>query len=321
MRHRRASYALIALGVLAVWSLLLVSTPAAQNAAPPAKPPAKPTPRALDGHVDLTGFWVQGIPGIPNYRTETLREASNLKKNPDGSFLFLYGGIPQESAANAPAAAPPSRTSPVYKPEFAAKAKAIADTFYGNATSLDPQYDCKPLGVPRAGVGIDEHLQIVQSPQVIAFMWEADPGPIYRVVYMDGRPHPKDVETSYMGHSVGHWEGDTLVVDVVGLNDETWLGGGNQGPKTATLHSDQEHVIERWTRVGDDLTYEATVEDPVMFAQPWVMTPQHTRLATPDDYIRPQMCVPNDKEHLIRPSEKDQFKCNYCNPDNVYAPE
>ena len=63
------------------------------------------------------------------------------------------------------------------------------------------------------------------NPAGIAVMYENSPGPVYRVIYTDGRQHPKDLDTSYMGNSIGHWEGDTLVIDTVGLNDETWLGG------------------------------------------------------------------------------------------------
>ena len=84
-------------------------------------------------------------------------------------------------------------------------------------------------------------------------------GQSFRVIYTDGRQHPKDLETSYLGHSIGHWEGDTLVVDVAGLSDETWLGGaqGHTEPglkagegnhqiveRFALIHSDQEHVVE-----------------------------------------------------------------------------
>ena len=65
-------------------------------------------------------------------------------------------------------------------------------------------------------------------------------------------------------------------------------------------HSDQLHVTERWTRAGDVLTWEATVEDPVMFTKPWVMTPRQTQIAAADDYIRPTMCVPLDKGHIVK---------------------
>ena len=112
---------------------------------------------------------------------------------------------------------------PPYKPEYMAKVKEIAATEYDGTTPLDPQMDCKPLGVPRAGI---DAMQIVQTPEVIAILYEGAPYSLYRIIYTDGRPHPKDLDTTYMGDSIGHWEGDTLVVDVVGLSDETWLAGG-----------------------------------------------------------------------------------------------
>jgi hypothetical protein len=191
---------------------------------------------------------------------------------------------------------------PPYKPEYMAKVKAIGDAMYGDASPLDPQYDCKPYGVPRGSLrGAGGYaMQIVQNAQTIAFLYEDRPGPYFRLVYIDGRGHPEDFDPSYVGHSIGHWEGDTLVVDVVGLNDETWLGSGTIGPKYAMMHSDKMHVVERWTRTGNVITYEATVDDPVMFTKPWVMTPRQTQLAAPDDYIRPTMCIPYDKTHLVK---------------------
>jgi len=310
----------VAVVLLGLFSL--VSRPAAQDKPTDAKTSAKRTPRSLDGHPDLTGFWAQSVAGIPGYGKEPVGEAGNLIRSPDGSLLFLYGGAEAQNPIPGVARpAAPVRSEPSYKPEYAAKVKDILATVYGSSTALDPIMDCKPLGVPRTGVGVEEHLQIVQNPNVVAFLWENDPGPVYRVIYTDGREHPKDLDTSYMGHSIGHWEGETLVVDVVGLNDETWIGGGTQGPRGANIHSDKEHVTERWTRDGDELTYEATVDDPVMFTKPWVITPQHTHLAPAADYIQPEMCVANDKKHLIQPSASDQFLCTFCqkDPDAVYG--
>jgi hypothetical protein len=80
---------------------------------------------------------------------------------------------------------------------------------------------------------------------------------------MDGREHPKDLEPSYYGHSVGHWEGDTLVIDSVGFNEKTWIHGSY--PTTKQLH-----VIERITRPALDLlTYRFTIDDPGAYTQPW----------------------------------------------------
>jgi hypothetical protein len=86
----------------------------------------------------------------------------------------------------------------------------------------------------------------------------------WRVIYMDGRLHPKDFDPSFAGHSVGHWEGDSLVVDTVGFNEKFWLT--REGiPLTENLH-----LIERFTRTDyDDLKYEATLDDPGAYSAPW----------------------------------------------------
>jgi hypothetical protein len=275
-----------------------------------ALPVAKlPTPRTSDGHPDLSGFYYN------------LLNATG-KRNADGSVIFGFG------ATRTDIAAPPrypEPTEPSYKPEYSAKVKAIVDNQYGSATPEDPNFDCKPSGVPRVSTG---PLQIVQTPKLIVILYESNfISETFRLIYMDGRPHPKpeDLEPSYYGDSIGHWEGDTLVVDVIGLNDETWLGGaqGHTEPpafgepnnhqiieKYALIHSDQEHVVERYTRHGDMLVYEATVEDPVMFTKPWVLTPRHLILRPSDDRFLETFCrvESTDKNHLIRPTKEDRFK-------------
>jgi hypothetical protein len=148
----------------------------------------------------------------------------------------------------------------------------------------------------------------------VALMYEEAPGPAFRLIYLDGRRHPENFDSSFMGHSIGHWEGDTLVVDVVGLNDETLLDEVvRSGPTKGMLlyHSDKEHVIERWTRVSDGLIYEATVEDVDAFTKPWVIEPRHLRLGRPTDYIQPHMCVESTK------SKVDQFQKEMRNPNAI----
>ncbi len=268
----------------------------------------KTTPRTTDGHPDLSGFYDNPF----NTRFE---------KDADGSVGFdLLGG-----GRNSPYKWP-QPNQPSYKPEYAAKVDAIFHGQYGASTPDDPQYDCKPMGVPRASM---VPLQIVQTPKMVVILYESNfIGQTYRIIYTDGRPHPKDLDTSFLGDSIGHWEGDTLVVDVAGLNDETWLGGaqghtepggpGEAGHQIvehhALIHSDQEHVIERYTRHGDMLVYEATVEDPVILTKPWVLTPRHFMLGvSPDDRIFESFCEARDKSHIIRPSEKDMPKCELGN--------
>jgi len=208
-----------------------------------------------------------------------------------------------------------SPNQPPYKPEYMAKVREIAKTEFGGTSAIDPMMECKPMGVPRGAFG--GAMMITQSPQIIAILYEGHPQPSsnYRVIYMDGRSHPKDLEHSYMGDSVGHWEGNTLVVDVAGLNDETWLGGDIGGKAVYTsIHSDKEHVIERWSRQGDVLTYEATVEDPVMFTRPWVITPRHIHIASPDDQLEELFCTPESagNGHYVKPSPEDRDIKNKC---------
>ena len=305
--------------------VLLCAVAAAQNGAASAKPDhvvtneelqklylalavAKlPTPRASDGHPDLSGFYYNVLPATG-------------KRNADGTVVFGFN-----TRGIAPLPQYPEPTEPSYKPEYLAKVKAIVDNQYGSATPDDPNFDCKPSGVPRVSTG---PLQIVQTPKLIVILYESNfISETFRLIYTDGRPHPKpdDLDPSYYGDSIGHWEGDTLVVDVVGLNDETWLGGaqGHTEPpafgestnhqiteKYALVHSDKEHVIERYTRHGNMITYEATVEDPVMFTKPWVLTPRHLILRPSDDRFLESFCqvASTDKNHLIRPSKDDQFK-------------
>jgi hypothetical protein len=288
----------------------------AQNAATPAEKgrpcigcsaDGKTTPWLSDGHPDLNGFWNNqgGVGG------------NIASRGADGSVLFDFGGAQLGADGRTLSSTPGSGygtpnlslSEPSYKSEYMEKVKAIADNQYGASTPDDPQFDCKPMGVPRGAFGT---MQIVQTPQIVAVLYEGAPGPTYRIIYTDGRPHPADLDTTYWGHSIGHYDGDTLVVDVVGLNDETWLGGGMGGPKYALLHSEKEHVVERWTRNGDVLNYEATVDDPVMFTQPWVVTPKRMQHAKAGDDIIEAICAPNDKAHIVKPTENDKFICNYC---------
>jgi hypothetical protein len=128
-----------------------------------------------------------------------------------------------------------------------------------------------------------------------------------------------------MGHSVGHWEGDTLVVDVAGLDDSTWLGGGQGSANLTTIHSDQLHVVERFTREGDTVTYRATVTDPVMFTKPWEIIPQTIRLAPEGDYMQALHCShvdtngQNRKNHMVQESENDKFFCGWCQSGRAYG--
>ena len=125
--------------------------------------------------------------------------------------------------------------------------------------SADPEVKCYLPGVPRATY-MPYPFQIFHSAKAIFFAYEYD-GAVRNVFLKDPGPAPAD---SWMGQSVGRWDGDTLVLDVTGLDEHTWFD------RAGDFHSDELHVVERYTLQGPDiLSYEATIEDPKVFSKPW----------------------------------------------------
>jgi len=213
------------------------------------------TPR-LGGHPDLTGNWSWND-WIGNYMTGGGRrrspwQSADSNRNTNQTEDFeLYS---------------PSRFGnlgrPIYKPEFWDKVQQL-DMW---TNKYDPVMTCQPLGIPREG----PPRRIYQTDKDVTFLYYGgDAGGgygEYRVIPIDGRPHPKSAELdiTYMGDTVGRWDGDTLVLDSVAFTDTTWLGRGG------FFHSDQMHVVERFKREGDALMYDVTVEDPEVLAEPYV---------------------------------------------------
>ena len=315
-----------AAAVLAAAALLAACnrTSQASNAKPPCigcSVDGKTTPRMAGGHPDLSGYWSGAAPRDGSAPAKKSPAGFGFKggvfqRDKDGSIIYDpsteynaqngAGRICQSDDCQAP-------NQPPYNGEYMAKVKKIAATEFGGTTPLDPVQDCRPLGVPRAGAN---GIQIMQTPGVIAVLYEAAPYSTFRLIYTDGRPHPKDLDTTFWGHSIGHWEGDTLVVDTVGFNDETWVGGGGAVGRTmyTSIHSDQMHVVEKWTRSGDVLTYEATVDDPVAFTRPWVITPRRVRHAGPGEELIETICTADFKQHFVVPSANDpdiRERCGY----------
>jgi hypothetical protein len=171
---------------------------------------------------------------------------------------------------------------PLYKPEHWDKVQEL--DMWTNRD--DPVMTCQPLGIPRQG----PPRRIIHSPNDIVFFYGqyADGGGgygEYRIVPTDGREHDERqaISTRYMGYTVGHWEGDTLVLDSISFNDYTWLARGG------FFHSDQMRVTERLTRQGNEILYEVTVEDPEVLVEPWVMTPKILRAnPNPDAGLLPE---------------------------------
>ena len=222
----------------------------AQTPAPGAAPGAAKSsvPRASDGKPDLTGVWQSGG------KTRGTWEEAN-----SGTGL---GGNGKNPAAPAVLSASDSQAAPEkapYQPWAAAK---VLES-YKNRGVDDPAAHCLPPGIPRTSLLGLYPTQIVQTPQLIVILYEDMHQ--HRVIPLNAK-HPDDILPAYMGDSVGHWEGDTLVVDVTGFNTRTWLIG------TGTFHSDALHVVERYTRVDkDQINYDITIEDPNVLTKPWII--------------------------------------------------
>ena len=243
MKRRMTCYlaALLAAGGI----LCLASSLAAQegNAAQPAQPakskqqplpPGGPAPRTADGHPDLSGVWFGGTVGGFTYNPALRRQFDPKAEQP-----------------------------PQFQPWAEAKIKSMTQTDFelGRAS-----VNCLPRGVPGMFLINPYPFQIVQTPGLFVQLDELNNN--FRVVHTDGRPHNPDPDPSFDGDEVGHWEGDTLVIDVISIDERTWNNF------TGWFHSDQEHVIERITRPSMNyLNVVVTIEDPKVLAKPWTSAP------------------------------------------------
>jgi hypothetical protein len=167
-------------------------------------------------------------------------------------------------------------------------------------TQNDPTAKCLPVGPSRAFTA-PFPFQVIQTSGMIAFLYEYQT--IYRMIYTDGRPHPDDIfdYPEFMGHSIGHWEGDTLVIDTVGINERSWLDTAGHE------HSARLHLTERMQKIDEDhIKWTVTYDDPVFFTEPWSITRTFTR-GKATDRIMAYSCEENNKdvEHL-RSNKKSQ---------------
>jgi hypothetical protein len=225
-----------------------------------------PVPRAADGKPDLTGTWQAG-----------------------GVSITGEAGAPPVHPLPPIDQHPINRQPLAYKPEFEAKRKSLT-------TLDDPTLQCLLPGVPRIQTE-PMPLEIVQTPKEIVILYESFRA--WRRIPIDNNlKHPDDITPTWMGDSVGRWEGDTLVVDVTGFNDKTWIAG------TGTIHSEQMHVVERYTRNEDgSMSWDARVEDPVVLTKPYATgavfrAPEGVRV---EEYE----CIENnpDPEHMKKARE------------------
>jgi hypothetical protein len=226
----------------------------------------RPVARMAGGKPDLNGVWQGG-----SSRKGTWEEANTG---------LGVGGTGGSTPQPQPAARPPAREPAPYQPWAA---KKVLESFNRRAID-DPTALCLPPGVPRATIVGLFPMQIVQTPQQIVMLYEYMN--VFRVIPLNAK-HPDDLEPSYMGDSVGHWEGDTLIVDVTGFNDKTWLIGAG------TFHSEKLHVVERYTPTDyDTIQYDVTMEDPEVLTKPWTF---HTTIMRREGTrLREYVCTENN---------------------------
>ncbi|HYR83290.1 MAG TPA: hypothetical protein VE422_04350 [Terriglobia bacterium] len=191
------------------------------------------------------------VPRVVTTNAASKPAVRTLDGKPDLSGVYNFGG--GGGARGAAGAAP---AGPVLK-AGAEKFRIVRGPEDSGATS-----NCMPL-IPPQSWGVPYQFQILQHPSYVAIFHEY-PG-TFRIIPTDGSPHPVDPDPSWLGDSVGHWEGDTLVVDTIGFNEKTELQGFR--------HTESLHMVERFRRTDfDTLQYEATIEDPNVFEKPWTIT-------------------------------------------------
>lgn len=208
--------------------------------------------------------------------TNTSAPADSNKKDarmpdgkPDISGVYSFAGLPAGSPA------------PVLKPGAEKYRIVRGPNEVRGRTTLGP--DCKPLGVPQSYV-TPYPFQFVQTPKLLVQIFEYPN--TFRMIPLDGRPHPVDPDPSWMGNAVGRWEGDTLVVDTIGFNDKTEVHG--------FMHTESLHVVERFKRLENgSLVYEVTIEDPNVFAGPWVGPARTFALRPEAEWVEEFVCESN----------------------------
>jgi len=227
--------------------------------APAAGTQAGQIPRSADGKPNLSGIWQ-----VVNTAAWDIQGHSAQKDIPAGQGVVEGNVIP-------------------YQPWAAEKKKEN----FANRATADPETRCFLPGVPRL-MYMPYPFQIFQTPTYLAFVHEYVHA--VRHIYVNGTAHPRGPIDWWMGDSRGRWEGDTLVVDIVHFNDQTWFD------RAGNFHSEALHLIERYTLIGPDhINYEVTVEDPKVFTRPWTMRMILYRRKEPNAQLLEHECYAFDE--------------------------
>lgn len=235
MRIRMAISTVALVAALAFSADLRAQTAASTDASKPAKPGLM-----ANGIPDLSGIWDPDFYGPEGVHVNTWDSSDPFAKHPEQAPMTPWAAEKFKSV----------------RPPFGALA-----TF--DNTNDPVQRYCDPPGVPRIYMYPWE-LTFIQTPKIVYILYEYTK--VWRAIYMD-RDHPKDPDSSWMGDSVGKYEGDTFVIDTIGFNDKTWLD------QTGHPHSDALHVIERIRRTShDQLEINVTIDDPKAYTKTFSAT-------------------------------------------------
>ena len=264
----------------------LTAAPAAGQSPSDESFPSYSAPRTLDGQPDLSGIWQS----FTTANWDIL--AHGGQPGPAAELVGAWG------AGRAGLSIVEGNVLP-YQPWAEAKQQEnYENRTVANVTNDpsrfdtgDPELQCYRAGVPRANY-MPFPLQIFQTPEQILIVYEYKGA--YRAIDMvSDRPA---VDASWMGWSNGHWEDQTLVVDVTGFNDHAWFD------RAGNFHSDALHVVERWTRVSPyHLRYEATIEDPKVFTRPWKMSFMLYRHVEENAQLIEFNCIPFVEPLMYKP--------------------
>ena len=242
----------------ALGALVALSVPVAGQGgvgAPAAPASTRPIPRLSNGKPDLTGIWAKNTLNTP------------VAGVPAGARVDSLGGSMLAEGVRTRPLTPFGRWR-----------------YNQRLHEVNPQVWCWPPGVPRIDWQEPYPVEFLQRPDRLIMAYEFSHN--FRVAPTDGRQHPADLAPTYLGHSVGYWEGDTLVLDVRGFTDNTWLDiYGNP-------HSGQMRVVERFTRTAyDQLEFQFTIEDPTIYTRPWTSTKRVWPLARPEWNVMEYSCT------------------------------
>lgn len=280
MRNRSSLMAAAVAGVLLLSAFVVTSSaqqPAAQGQGQgkggrgkgKARPPSRPTPHWPDGRVNLGPL--PGEKGVWAGNAGSTLATNVGRRGIDNNRINLPTNL---------------KTTDV---PFQPWARALYDYRQERLTADDPHVRCKGSGGPRL-YHTPYGFEIIdaQDQQKIFVVGVGGPH-TWRVFYMDGREHPKDLDPSYYGNSIGHWEGETLVVDTIGFNERFWF------TREGLPHTEQLHLIEKFSRPEyDTLRYEVTIDDPGAYTKPW--SGGWAIPWNPNDEVYEYMCQENNRD-------------------------